>query len=341
MNSTVSIAIALYNNETTVERCVRSVINQTYQQLEVLIIDDGSTDSSLAICKQIQDKRIRLITKRNEGLSSSRQRALELATADYICFIDADDYLLPTYVEHLLMKITTDKADVCLCSTLFMDQEERRIEIYTKLYRCKEAGAPIRLSTKMLNNGDCPINITLSDSWNKMYRREFLISSKVKFILPKGYNGTDSVFNQKLAFHEPIYTAVSSEEYVHVIYTDSAVHRKNRRLFEGFLIIFGQLMNEASVTNKAKDLNKYFSVSYCQCLKAGIFDLLHDGYSVIEAYRYINPIHSDFINKSSTITFNTTIQNTFFQKVFVLIYKYVPLLLGVYYRALSWINKEK
>lgn len=99
----VSIIIPIYNVERYLPRCLDSVCRQTYQDIEILLIDDGSDDQSGAICDQYaaNDKRIKVIHKSNGGLSDARNSGLEIATGEYITFVDGDDFVTPYYVEHL------------------------------------------------------------------------------------------------------------------------------------------------------------------------------------------------------------------------------------------------
>lgn len=94
---TISIVIPVYNAQSYISRTINSVINQTFKDFEIIIIDDGSTDDSLQICKEIIafDNRISLYHKANGGVSSARNLGLEVATGEWICFIDSDDELLP------------------------------------------------------------------------------------------------------------------------------------------------------------------------------------------------------------------------------------------------------
>ena len=96
----VTIVIASYNNSKYIARCLDTVVHQTYNNLEIIIIDDGSTDNTKVICQRFMiDRRVHFLEKQNGGLSSSRQLGLEQANGVYISFIDADDYLTPRYVE--------------------------------------------------------------------------------------------------------------------------------------------------------------------------------------------------------------------------------------------------
>lgn len=115
--SKVSIIIPCYNGERTIKRCIESVLNQTYQNLEILFINDGSTDHSLEIAQQfsIKDKRLRILDmKENKGVSAARNFGLQIAKGEYVEFIDADDEMLPTMIETLLDALVSNDADLAV-----------------------------------------------------------------------------------------------------------------------------------------------------------------------------------------------------------------------------------
>ena len=94
-NCKISVIITIYNMEQYLDKCIQSVINQTYKNLEIILINDGSTDKSLNICKKyaISDNRVVLVNKNNEGLVKARISGIKQAVGDYITFVDADDWL--------------------------------------------------------------------------------------------------------------------------------------------------------------------------------------------------------------------------------------------------------
>ena len=113
----VSLIIPVFNSENTLERCVISAISQSYKNLEIILINDGSTDSSLELCNRFakKDKRIIVIDQNNKGVSFSRNMGIEVSTGDYIMFMDSDDYMEATMIEEMVSAIESTKADVVRC----------------------------------------------------------------------------------------------------------------------------------------------------------------------------------------------------------------------------------
>lgn len=113
----ISVVVPVYNVEKYLERCVVSIVKQTYTNLEIVLVDDGSTDQSGFICDEIknQDDRIKVVHKLNEGLGLTRNRGVREARGDYICFIDSDDYIDKQYIETIYFDLKKHAADVCYC----------------------------------------------------------------------------------------------------------------------------------------------------------------------------------------------------------------------------------
>jgi len=114
----ISVVIPVYNNANTIIRAIRSVQNQTMQDFEIIVVDDGSTDSSSNIVKKITDKRITLITQHNHGVSAARNRGIEVAQGEWVTFLDADDEWSPTFLE-TVCRLREKYSDCTVCATSY------------------------------------------------------------------------------------------------------------------------------------------------------------------------------------------------------------------------------
>lgn len=142
----ISVILPIYNVGKDLERCLNSIVSQTYTNLEIILVNDGSTDSSFAICRAFadQDSRIKLINEKNAWRGIARNRGMEAATGDFISFVDPDDILNPIYFEHLHQQIEKYDSDIAVCgyniilnddpsqlhSQRFPDQE-KAVGVYT------------------------------------------------------------------------------------------------------------------------------------------------------------------------------------------------------------------
>lgn len=117
MKDKVSIVIPIFNVEAYLERCLNSVLAQTWTEWECILINDGSQDNSLVIARKYADKddRFLLISQENRGLSAARNRGIRKSTGTYICFLDSDDFLAPNFLERMLKCIISNQADVSVC----------------------------------------------------------------------------------------------------------------------------------------------------------------------------------------------------------------------------------
>lgn len=113
----ISIIIPVYNSELFLNRCLNSIIIQTYSDIEVILVDDGSTDTSLDICNFYarKDSRIKVISKKNEGAGIARNTGLKIAKGDYIGFVDSDDYIEPSMYEKMYSSALKNNADIVQC----------------------------------------------------------------------------------------------------------------------------------------------------------------------------------------------------------------------------------
>lgn len=120
MQDVVSIVIPVYNAESFLTICLSSICSQTYQALEIILVDDGSVDRSLAICNEYasRDGRVVVIHQENKGVSAARNVGIQIATGKYIAFIDADDYIKKDYFERLVRDITEHNADMVCCNMI-------------------------------------------------------------------------------------------------------------------------------------------------------------------------------------------------------------------------------
>ena len=115
----ISIIVPIYNSEKDLDQCIESIANQAYKNLEIILVNDGSTDNSINICKKWEsnDSRIVLINKKNEGGAKARNDGLKIATGDYIGFVDHDDFIEPEMYETMLDDMTEHNADIVMCSS--------------------------------------------------------------------------------------------------------------------------------------------------------------------------------------------------------------------------------
>lgn len=122
----ISVIIPIFNSEAYLRECITSVLEQTYTDFEVLLIDDGSTDSVPEICREFvqKDSRIRYDCQQHQGVSTARNKALDMAEGEYVFFMDSDDWIVPTLLEKLCEQLQLKKAEIAFCRYLLMADKE-------------------------------------------------------------------------------------------------------------------------------------------------------------------------------------------------------------------------
>lgn len=131
MNDLISVIVPVYNVENYLDECLVSIINQTYKNLEIILCNDGSTDSSLEICKKYQDldERVKLINKKNGGLSDARNKGIENSSGKYITFIDSDDYINPNMISYLYENLKANNTEIACCQRQEVDDSSNYLKI--------------------------------------------------------------------------------------------------------------------------------------------------------------------------------------------------------------------
>ena len=148
LDDLITIVVPVYNVEDYINRCVDSILCQTYKNMEIILVDDGSTDSSKSICDAYLDldKRIKVIHKLNGGLSDARNVGLEASNGEYIIFIDSDDYIEKNMIERLHHLALTNNADISICNLcdcyetgVKNIQNEKKVMVYSDVEALKQA----------------------------------------------------------------------------------------------------------------------------------------------------------------------------------------------------------
>lgn len=160
----VSVGLAVFNGERYLERCLDGLVNQTLENLEIILVDDGSTDATADICDRYaaRDRRVRVIHQLHGGLASARQTALEAATGDYFCVCDADDWMEPDMYEMLWNKAVETGADVVMCDYWREYVEGTKMSVYGK-----EICSDNRQIISDVLNERFPFFV-----WNKIFKRD-------------------------------------------------------------------------------------------------------------------------------------------------------------------------
>ncbi len=189
MSCTVSVIIPIYNSEKNLDRCINSAVNQTLRDIEIILVDDGSQDSSPEICDKWaeEDCRIKVIHKKNGGVSSARNAGLDAAAGKYICFFDSDDYAESSMIEKLYNKLFAENADICTCCNFFNDT-----------YSEKPSRQTIEIRNKLFGSAFAEYfgkDIISYSVWGSVYKSDIIKKYNIRFLDYQKVFSEDSLFN--------------------------------------------------------------------------------------------------------------------------------------------------
>ncbi len=213
----ISIVIPVYNMEQYLETCIKSVQLQDYEDYEVIIVDDGSTDTSASIASRLaeQDSRIQLICKENEGVSIARNTGMDQATGKWIMFVDPDDTLQPNLISSLLSQIK-DETDIVACCCNAFDEQTDETDYFFATDRTfvtfdeKKDLYKQLLSSRYGQPG--AVFTAIGVPWGKLYRREFLNEHCLNFN-PRLRRYQDNLFNMYAFYYARIICYINQPLY--------------------------------------------------------------------------------------------------------------------------------
>lgn len=225
----VSIIVPIYNTQEYLGACLDSIIGQTFQEIEVLLINDGSTDSSLEIMEEYRERypdKVQIHTKKNGGQATARNLGIRLCTGEYIGFVDSDDYIEETMFENLYHKAKVEGLDYVECDYRYLkvlpngQQKELSAYGHVRAYKTKK---------EMFLN-------PLVSPWNKLYRGDFLRRIETPF--PEGYIYEDTSFFLKTIPHIRTHGFLSEKYVCHFLRGNSTMNaNKSRRVADIFPVL--------------------------------------------------------------------------------------------------------
>lgn len=221
----ISIIVPVYNVQEYLERCINSIWQQTYQNLEIILVDDGSTDRSGQMCDEFaqKDPRIKVVHKENGGLSDARNAGLQVATGDYIGYVDSDDWIEPEMYATMYQACKREQADLAICR-----------------YHCVYEGATKEKGTdkqtvfdreNLLNIYICGHNdyVVYNSVWSKLFSRELVKD----MLFPKGRNSEDIMYTTRAFCRSEKAVYIDSYFYDYVIERPGSImnEKKSERMF--------------------------------------------------------------------------------------------------------------
>lgn len=286
MDKLITVIVSVYNGERYLEECIQSILNQTYHNIEIILVNDGSTDTSGEILDKYKelDKRITVIHKENSGVSLSRNAGLDIAHGEYICLLDQDDMFAPDYIEYYYNIIKKSGAEIAVTP------------------KAKRFSGTIALNDNHLKS--CDYKIVDGDEatkmmlyykfviapWNKMISRSLIESNNLRFD-KRFFSGEGFLFSIQ-CFQNAANIAIGNQEvyYYRLDNSNSGMTRYKESVIRSS--IYAQQVIEDSIVNKTSEVMSacYYAKwhTYCDCLNTFIgCDAISENrelYGVIKKY---------------------------------------------------------
>lgn len=218
----LSIIVPIYNCDKYLEECIESIINQTFKNFELILVDDGSTDNSGSICDfyKDKDKRVRVIHKKNGGVSSSRNVGINLAIGKYVGFVDSDDIINRNMYKIMLEAINKEDADICQCKYEYFWNEDIDLNEEKENYNYT-----VLSNIEAIDNNfkyDDNQNTAITVLWNKIYKRDLFEN----LMFPNGRIHEDEYITYKIIYKARKMIFLDEKVYFYRQHPESIVHQK-------------------------------------------------------------------------------------------------------------------
>lgn len=248
----ISIIMPAYNASLTIDKAIHSVLNQVYENWELIIVNDGSQDDTLNVCRKYDDSRISVITKENGGLSSARNTGLACSRGKYICFVDSDDWIESEYLSLLYRSIWDNQSDLSVCGFI-LSHDNCEVNLCLQKNECYQYVYDNEDFIKIFEQG------LLNSSCNKLYKKKIISDYHIQFetvtlVEDIAFNIQYFRYASKISFiKEPLYHYEQNNSNLTI--------RVSRDAFDNYLHIHSQLLE--LVDNKYRVLiNRYVYHQY-------------------------------------------------------------------------------
>ncbi|WP_294407011.1 glycosyltransferase family 2 protein [uncultured Clostridium sp.] len=271
----ISIVVPVYNVEKYLKKCVLSLINQTYKNIEIILVNDGSTDGSGELCKKLSslDKRIKIVNKKNQGLGLARNTGLEYVTGEFVTFIDSDDYADEKLIEDLYSVIAKYQCDTCIGGFKRVDNTGKVLfkESYENYIYNKEEIINILLA-RMLGSSPEKSDAIRMSVWNVLYSMDIIRQNNLSFCSEREFISEDIIFNTEYYKFAKKVAVINSCSYNYRVNEESLTMKYKVNRFEMCRSLYNELYRRIEKiypdNNEVKyRLQRQYFVNIRVCLK--------------------------------------------------------------------------
>lgn len=248
----ISVIVPVYSVENYVEQCVRSICNQTIEDIEIIIVNDGSEDNSINKVKKIKDNRIKIINQENKGLSSARNKGLKYATGDYIAFVDSDDFIrISSAYEDMYNLAVKDGSDIVAGNCIWYYSDENNYPLPRDKYLF--LFSPMNTESFML--ACLKSNRVYAPVWLNLYKRDFILNNNLFF--KEGIFHEDEEFTPRALLRANKVSIYNKDFYVYRQRQGSITHTFSMKRYLDIIEICMSLERELININN-NELRMYF-----------------------------------------------------------------------------------
>lgn len=304
MKIKVSIIVPVYNVEKYLDECMNSILNQTLKEIEIILVNDGSTDCSSEICEKYarKDSRIRVVQKKNAGLGFARNTGMEIATGAYIGFVDSDDYIAPEMFETLYNKAVQYHVDTAICCESYRVFKDNKI-MYPKIsYQedtvfHKETVIKNLLPDIISSPPQCKSDYVVGVSvWKGIYSADLLKSQNIKFCSEREFISEDAIFQLDYFSVKPSVVVIPDIFYYYRANNDSLSMKYKADRFEMDKVLYREQMRKISAFEERRVLQervqRIFIANVRLCI---IQEVLNRDKNKKEAFENIKSICKDLL----------------------------------------------
>ncbi len=259
----ISIIVPVYNAEEFLNACISSIINQTYKNFELILIDDGSSDKSGDICDHWykEDKRVKVVHQMNQGVAAARNKGLDLAKGEYVCFVDNDDFIKEDHLETFIKTMESTDSDIVICDIVSSKLGDAYIDL------SKEIQMNADECMQWLINPISKEYVVMVVLWNKLYKRELFSEHRFE----KGIHHEDEFMINRMLKTIKKATFIPCQNYVYRNNETSLTGEKNKnKLYHlEFVEAYKERINMALENGTEADQNFAENVVKWSFLKLG------------------------------------------------------------------------
>jgi Glycosyltransferases involved in cell wall biogenesis len=282
----VSVLIPVYNTEKYLARCIESVLCQTLEDFEVIIVNDGSTDSSINILNEYasKDNRIIIVNKENGGAPSARNIAIPMAKGEYISFVDSDDWIAPNMLSESYKKAKETHADIIVFNFNRAYHLERVIQNDPILEQ------DIIVSKDILGEFSYKYLFEMKGSsvWNKLYRSEFL--HKYNLYMGNVRIGEDLFFNLHALIHLPKISMINRNLYYYFVNEKSITRSYAKKQIDDYATCLKEISLQAQADDSLKELHKCLPLIAFRGFSTALFNQFQYNKNIISMYKCLRKI---------------------------------------------------